>query len=274
MFFRAVNALKEYEEEKKEKKDMKKLISLVLILCMACMLIPAVAEESVAGTWYLSEAVMNGMSMTPSMLNMSITLEFNEDGTLVSTASYAGQDETENDTWAQNGSTITITTEDGSSYDMSLTDGVLALEQEGGVMNFSRENPAESEAAAPAAAGVAAESEDVFLGDWELDSVELMGMRLTKDMFAAAGMTGFTVKLHIEPGKVTMVSRTSEEAAENTATIDSTFENGTLVLNLTGLEFPPIQMTEDGTLLFGMSLGTLTITCYMVPAAAAEAPAA
>ena len=164
-------------------------------------------EDPITGTWYLSEAVMNGMSMTPSMLNMSITLEFNEDGTLVSTASYAGQDETENDTWAQNGSTITITTEDGSSYDMSLTDGVLALEQEGGVMNFSRENPAESEAAAPAAAGVAAESEDVFLGDWELDSVELMGMRLTKDMFAAAGMTGFTVKLHIEPGKVTMVSR-------------------------------------------------------------------
>ena len=48
---------------------MKKLFSLILALCMACMMIPAVAEEGVAGEWYAS---LGGMTM---VLNLA------EDGT-------------------------------------------------------------------------------------------------------------------------------------------------------------------------------------------------
>ena len=39
---------------------MKKLFSLILAVCMACMMIPAVAEEGVAGEWYAS---LGGMTM-------------------------------------------------------------------------------------------------------------------------------------------------------------------------------------------------------------------
>ena len=39
---------------------MKKLFSLILALCMVCMLIPAVAEDSMAGEWYTN---FSGVSM-------------------------------------------------------------------------------------------------------------------------------------------------------------------------------------------------------------------
>ena len=72
---------------------MKKLISLLLILCMACMLIPAVAEDSAAGTWYMAEMTQGEMTFAPSQLGMTWSLTLAEDGTASSVMEMMGEKE-------------------------------------------------------------------------------------------------------------------------------------------------------------------------------------
>ena len=179
---------------------MKKLISLVLILCMVCMLVPAMADDSAAGTWYLSEMVANGATVSPSMVGMSWSITLSDDGTAVSIMEMAGEKEEQAGTWTQDGDSVTITIDDQPAV-FAFADGKLTLDQgESGKAVFTQDAP---EAAAAPSAGVAAESEDVFLGNWELTAIGMMGMTLTKDMFAAANMGGFDISLTVETGKAT-----------------------------------------------------------------------
>ena len=168
-------------------------------------------------------------------------------------------------------------------------DGKLTIEMDGQTAVFSQEAPE----AAVKPGVVAAESEEAFFGDWEIEAVDMMGMYMGKDMFAAAGMEGFTVKLSIEAGKVTMSSKMSASAEEQSQTFDSRFEDGKLIMEIdmgeaaataeaAGLDLSSItdgvstiELLDNGGLLYGMNLMGMTIGVSMVNTAAAEeAPAA
>ena len=89
---------------------MKKLISLMLILCMACMLVPAMADEDIAGEWTMVKVVVQGMEMEPSAIGMEMVIMLNADGTAEAKTSYGGAEpEISDGTWTMDGSTVTIT---------------------------------------------------------------------------------------------------------------------------------------------------------------------
>ena len=201
---------------------MKKMISLLLIVCMACMLIPATAE-GVTGLWYMVEMVANDVTINPAQMGINWTMELSEDGTAYNRMEAMGEVQEKSGTWTLDGDTVTVTIEDSPAA-FQLVDGKLTIEMDGQTAVFSQEAPE----AAVKPGVVAAESEEAFFGDWEIEAVDMMGMYMGKDMFAAAGMEGFTVKLSIEAGKVTMSSKMSASAEEQSQTFDSRFEDGKL----------------------------------------------
>ena len=276
----------EYPAKKKGRCLMKKMISLLLIVCMACMLIPATAE-GVTGLWYMVEMVANDVTINPAQMGINWTMELSEDGTAYNRMEAMGEVQEKSGTWTLDGDTVTVTIEDSPAA-FQLVDGKLTIEMDGQTAVFSQEAPE----AAVKPGVVAAESEEAFFGDWEIEAVDMMGMYMGKDMFAAAGMEGFTVKLSIEAGKVTMSSKMSASAEEQSQTFDSRFEDGKLIMEIdmgeaaataeaAGLDISSItdgvstiELLDNGGLLYGMNLMGMTIGVYMVPAAAAEAPAA
>ena len=265
---------------------MKKLISLILIMCMACMLVPAMADSPV-GTWYLAELVTNGVSVNPAEMGMTWSMVLNEDGTADNAMEYMGQVQEASGTWTQEGDSVTITIQD-SPATFQLADGKLTAEMDGQAYVFSQEAPE----ASPKPAVIVAESEDVFFGEWEISAVDMMGMYMTKDLFSTAGMEGFSVKLTIEAGKVTMSSRTSADAEESVQEFASRFEDGKLIAEIdmsgaaaaaeaAGLDLSSltdgvqtIELLENGGLLYGMNFMGMTINVYLENVAAAETPAA
>ena len=94
---------------------MKKLFSLILALCMVCMLIPAVAEDSMAGEWYTN---FSGVSMV---------LVLGEDGS--AQLSMPGTENNAAGTWTLDGEKFTLTLDDspaeGTYFDctFSLSEG-------------------------------------------------------------------------------------------------------------------------------------------------------
>ena len=251
---------------------MKKLISLLLILCMACMLIPAMADESVVGTWYLKDLSMGGQTIAASLLGMSMSLEFKEDGTLTIVTAYGDEPETDTGTWTQDGSAITITGEgsDGpQSFTLQLADGVLSMEQEGSLMNFTQEEPA---AAGSRTATVAAESEEAFLGTWQLTSVEIMGQEVPTALLSSFGLD-MNLTLTVEAGKATLIAAVAGESTEEA--FATSFADGKLTLSKEGAEESiSMALTEDGRLAFILPISEQTFSVYLSPAEAAEAPAA
>ena len=282
---------------------MKKLISLILTVCMACMLIPAMAESaSAAGVWYLQEMTNNGVTMAAGDTGIVWTLTLGEDGTAVSAMTMMGETQEQSGTWTQDGDKVTVTIED-SPVDGTLADGKLTLAMGDQAAVFGPDAPEAS--TKPAA--VAADSEDVFLGDWELtavemmgvdwemNAVEMMGVYMSKELLASssASLEGFDVKLHIEPGKVAVISKTSAEAQEESTEMTSTFADGKLNVEIdlgeaattaesAGLDVSgiiennsTIELLEDGGLLYGMKMFGMEIDVYLVKVdAAAEEPAA
>ena len=250
---------------------MKKPISLILVLCMACMLIPAMADGSAAGTWYMAEMTQGEMTFAPSQLGMTWSLTLAEDGTATSLMEIMGEKEETAGTWTQDGDSVTITIEDQPAV-FAFADGKLTLDQgESGKAVFTQDVP---EAAAAPSVGVAAESEDVFLGDWELTAIGLMGMTVTKDMFATVNMGGFDISLTVEPGKATLNAVTSADAAPSTFETTTALVDGNLVLSVSDVTIATISMLEDGTISFLFNIGGFELTVYMAPAGAAAAPAA
>ena len=254
---------------------MKKHICLILALCMVCMLVSATAEGGAAGTWYLSEMTADGQTIdgaSLSQIGMTWSLALGEDGSVTSVLDLMGEKEESAGTWTQDGDKITITIDDQPA-EATLADGKLTLSEGGQTMVFTQEAP---EAAAPAteSTGVAADSEDAFLGDWELTAVGMMGMTVTKDMFAMANLDGFNITLTVEPGKATLTAQTSAESEAKSFNADTVLEDGKLVLNVAGTTIANITMQEDGSISFLFTLGSLELTVYMVRSGAAEAPAA
>ncbi len=245
---------------------MKKLISLVLILCMACMLVPAMADDSLLGTWYLKEAVSGEMTLSAASMGMSMTFEFKDGGSVDLITAYGEESETQSGNWTQEGSVVTVTI-DGQAAPLTLADETLTLEQESGKMVFTREVPE----AAPATVFVDAENEEAFFGTWVLSSLEIMGQQVPASLLSTFGMD-LTVSLTIEAGKATLTFAYNGESKE--VAIETSFADGKLSMIQEGTELAPLALTEGGELAFVLPIGEQSFNLFLAPAEAAEEPAA
>ena len=231
---------------------MKKLFSLILALCMACMMIPAVAEEGVAGEWYAS---LGGMTMA---LNLA------EDGTAAMTM--PGSEDAAAGSWVLDGEKITITIED-SPAEGTYADGTITLGDEDMTMVFTREMPKAIEIAA---VNTAAAAED-FEGTWEIVYVGYDGTVVDA---SAAGeqLPGLVV----ENGAMKFTGDSSLAKVFGTNALPMTFADGALSMSVAlgetsyGLK---LEMLEDGMLSLTASMGDMSVNMYFVKAAAEE-PAA
>lgn len=249
---------------------MKKLISLLLILCMVCMLVPAMAEDSAAGTWYLTGAAQNGVDMPASALGMSMTMILNEDGTAAVTTAYGEEKLDQTGTWTQDGATVTVTVDEVPGV-FTLADGKLTMDQPEYQMFFSQEAPAEDAGETAAASTVAAESEEAFFGTWELSSVEILGQAVPVALLSTFGLD-LSVTLTIEAGKAVLVFAYNGESKE--APIETSFADGKLMLVAEGSELAPLSLTESGELAFILPIEGQNFSLLLTPAAAAAEPAA
>ena len=231
---------------------MKKLFSLILALCMACMMIPAVAEDSIAGEWYAS---LGGMTMA---LNLA------EDGTAAMTM--PGSEDAAAGSWVLDGEKITITIED-SPAEGTYADGTITLGDEDMTMVFTREMPKAIEIAA---VNTAAAAED-FEGTWEIVYVGYDGTVVDA---SAAGeqLPGLVV----ENGAMKFTGDSSLAKVFGTNALPMTFADGALSMSVAlgetsyGLK---LEMLEDGMLSLTASMGDMSVNMYFVKAAAEE-PAA
>lgn len=248
---------------------MKKLISLVLTLCMACMLVPAMADDSAAGTWYLSEMVTNGATVSPSMIGMSWSVVLSDDGTANSVMEMAGEKEEQAGTWTQEDSTVTITI-DGQAASFELADGTLTLDQgDSGKAVFTHDAPAEAPAASTTT--VAAESEDAFLGTWKLSSMDVMGQTIPVSMISSLGLD-LDVTLVVEAGKATLSASFSGNGTDQE--LQTSFADGKLTLLAEDTEITSLSLTESGELALILPISEQSFSIYLAPADAAEKPAA
>lgn len=158
---------------------MKKLLSLVLALAMLLGCVAFAEGVDYTGTWVLTGAEAEGVQMGPSMLAMiglGMTMTLNADGTM--TMATMGLEEA--GTWAATATGIAITDETGT-LEAVYQNEILAMEQDGAVMMFTREGaaPAIDEAAGPVAQ--ANVDPEAFEGQWLLTKVSMMGMDLPAD---------------------------------------------------------------------------------------------
>ena len=231
---------------------MKKLFSLVLALCLVCMLIPAVAEDSMAGEWYTN---FSGVSMV---------LVLGEDGS--AQLSMPGTENNAAGTWTLDGEKFTLTLDD-SPAEGTYVDGTITLSEGEMSMVFTREKPEEIQIAEvnPAAA-----AED-FEGTWEIVYVGYDGTVVDA---SAAGeqLPGLVV----ENGAMKFTGDSSLAKVFGTNALPMTFADGALSMSVAlgetsyGLK---LEMLEDGMLSLTASMGDMSVNMYFVKAAAEE-PAA
>ena len=219
---------------------MKKLIALTLILCMACMLVPAMADESIVGTWYLSEISAQGQSFSPATFGMSMSFDLKEDGTAEGVTSYGSESQAVTGTWKLEGETISITV-DNATQSGSFTGDSFTIESPDGSMIFTRNAP---EAAPAAGNTVAADGEAAFYGTWVLSSVEIMGQSVPVEMFAAFGLD-MKITATIEAGKTTLAMSYNGESQQKD--LSSSFRDGKLYLADEDSEIA-LALTEGGAL--------------------------
>ena len=237
---------------------MKKLISLVLILCMACMLILAVAEDDLTGEWYAN------------YYGMPMTLTLNADGTASMAAEGMGDLGTASWTF-ENGKFTMTETESGLVTEGACIDGVLALESDGQLLEFTRE-PVQGITLAEVNPEAAAED---FEGTWTAAYVNYEGMTLD------AAAAGVSFNMIIENSSL----RFDGDAESmtfflGTDPIPMTYENGALNFSK---EIPndaapltitlKVEMLQDGMAEMTLDTGMGAMTVYFAKPAAEE-PAA
>ena len=231
---------------------MKKLFSLVLVVCMACMMIPAVAEDSVAGEWYASLA---GVTMT---MNLA------EDGTAEMTM--PGSENAATGSWVLDGDKITVTIED-SPAEGTYADGKITLGDEDMTMVFTRELPKAIEIAA---VNTAAAAED-FDGTWEIVYIGYNGT-IVDTSTTSEQLPG----LLVENGAMKFTGESSLAQVFGTNALPMTYADGALSMSVSlgetsyGLK---LEMLEDGMLSLTANMGSTSVNMYFVKAAAEE-PAA
>ena len=207
------------------------------------------AAEDFAGEWYLTIMKLGAEEMNIADLGLEATLTINEDGT----AKLDLMGEVEEASWSETDGGLVITV-DGEDTDAVIEDGTLILSEGEGdelqVMEFTREKP-EAKELAPVRTDVNLED---FNGTWNLDAINMGGMRLPADMMGET-----TTQIVIEDGVITYIAQAeSEEEGEDAESADITlegvFENGVLSVEGTeenGYLSLKLQLHEDGTMTDG-----------------------
>ena len=146
---------------------MKKLISALLALCLSVMLVPAVAEDDVTGTWYLTRVNHEGADRIVISDEIIMTITIREDGTAnIYTKLPFGEPDEEEYSWTFADGLITLTeTGTGNATEAKYADGEVTLEEKGALMILTRK-PYTPYEMSPA---VKAESAEVFFGTWYPD---------------------------------------------------------------------------------------------------------
>lgn len=237
---------------------MKKLISLVLILCMACMLIPAIADDDISGEWYAS------------FYGVPMTMTLNADGT----ASMAvGDTDMGTAVWTFSDGKFTMTEdESGVVSEGTLVDGVLTIDGDDQLIEFTRE-PVQGITVAEV--NPAAVAED-FEGTW---SVTYVGL---ENMLVDAVAAGDVPDVKIENSALSFFGDGADSMTFffGEAAIPLTYENGTMNYSI---EIPndaqsltatvKAEILQDGMLAVTVDLGGDAMVMYYTKAAAEE-PAA
>lgn len=238
---------------------MKKLISLVLILCMACMLLSAMADDDITGEWYAS------------LYGVPLKMTLNADGT----ASMAmGDTDMGTAAWTFSDGKFSMTEdESGVVSEGTLVDGVLTIEDDDQLIEFTRE-PVQGITVAEVNPAAAAED---FEGSWTITYVDLGGMLVDA---SAAG--GSVPDVKIENGALSFIGDGAESMSFffGEAAIPLAYENGAMNYSveipndaepITGII--KVEMLQDGMLVVTVEFGYGATMMYY-NSAAAEEPAA
>ena len=150
---------------------MKKLLAVLLAALLLAA--PAFAQTaSLAGEWTMTKTVASGVVMSPEAYGLSMTIVLNPDGTAFARQTINGTPMEENGTWAQNGNTVTITSQISEEV-TTLTlqsDGTLLAMVDGVAMYFTQT------AAAPQATNAPATGS--FEGQWVLTQASANGQTI------------------------------------------------------------------------------------------------
>ena len=237
---------------------MKKMISLVLVLCMACMLIPAMADDDITGEWYAS------------FYGAPMRMTLNADGT----ASMAmGDTEMGTAVWTFSDGKFSMTEdESGVVSEGTLVDGVLTIEDDEQLIEFTRE-PVQGITVAEVNPAAAAED---FEGTW---SVAYVGL---ENMLVDAVAAGDVPNVKIENGALSFFGDGADSMTFffGEDAIPLAYENGAMSYSV---EVPndaqqftaavKAELLQDGMLAVTVDLGGDTMVMYFT-SAAAEEPAA
>ena len=249
---------------------MKKLVSLILILCMACMLAPAMADEAVAGDWYLKTMKMGETEYDAAAMGYNISMSINEDGTL--TMISPTSPDPAPGTWTLEGDQITVTINDEPASGPVTADSITLASEEY-TMIFTREAPTAIVLADVKAAGAA---ED-FYGNYLCKYIEMEGSLM--DITAM----GYTTGLTVSADALEVIPTNDDDMMAFTLGImalsPAGFEDGALKLasatNPDGFD-SKLELLEDGMVKLSVvnTAENSTMVFYFLPAVAVEEPAA
>ena len=228
---------------------MKKLISVLLVFCLAVILVPAMAEDDVTGTWYLTRAHAAGTDMVVVSDEIQMTITLREDGSATLYSMLPGADsETAECTWAMADGVITFMDENGTETQAQYVNGEVTVEAEGAVMILTREQYTPYVMAAP----VKAEAVDAFFGTWVPDisfqsgMMASLGDTLPPDQRAKLVISAESMAETASDGTVTVYENPVLDA--ETGALTSTFDvqGYTAAMEMT--------LLEDGTMLVTASV--------------------
>lgn len=233
------------------------------------LLPPAFDASEVIGTWYMQEALIDGMPVDLEYIDYRIFI--NEDGTAI----HRLNDMEQNAVWMISGNQILFTFPDDDSLFESHTlqeDGTLLCKTDEENYNlFSREDREVS--ALPQA--ISAESLEPFQGMWQLDTVLLNGT-----IPQSTEIIGATSTLTVSDSSISIVVNASEDSDFYNDAVCGKVFSGTLQLtdgalsgNITdGKNTYPVTLglCEDGTV---RCLGEWVNECFYYDTALSFVPA-
>ncbi len=229
---------------------MKKFVSLLLVLMMACMILPAAAEESFVGTWYLVDIA----GMNPADMGISMFVTLNEDGTIFSTLTSDGETVDQEGTWTVEGEQVIITVDDDPQA-FDYVDGNLQTDMGGGTIGtFSREEPSGAKTEF-AEVNPDAAPED-FNGSWKAAYISAEGKTLNIDAAISMGQFGEAPVLTFENGKFTITGDLSTLLGGDA--FEMTFDSGVYSygIDLGGVSMGFfLSLLQDGMLELKISVG-------------------
>ncbi len=224
----------------------------------------------IVGSWVEDLDISGDVTMISILSGAGITLEIRENGSWTAALMVTGlgtlmRVSRSRGTCTRQDGQYTLVESSGDAF-MAFTCEEGKLVCRGGdqkAIFFSREGETTLDKARPAPAPAASESEEAFLGTWQLYAIGIAGKILPQADYPDILLVRPGNILTVEPGRITLVS------GENTVPMVSAFEDGALLTGLEGTQpddTVPLRLTEDGSLAMYMGTGEYDNIWYFVPA--------